>query len=112
MRRILLYVLALVFTAASFAPAAFAFECDMLNVPAQSESMSDMPCHDPENNNATDHCDGVCLCLSLSLAQNQIFENISVSKQNAVVGEHYTFTHAIMRSNSPLPLYKPPIEFS
>ena len=112
MKRILLCTLMLVFAAGSVVPAALAFECDMLAKSSQSEQMQDtnenMPCHEPENNN-TDHCEGVCLCLSLSLSQNQLFETAFLIKQPAIGVESYAFIHETVRSTSPLPLYKPPI---
>lgn len=111
MRKILLGALMLIFTAGSLAPAALAFECDLFLSTAKTLEMTDMsgdmPCHEPSD--GTDHCDGLCLCLSLSLSQHQLIPEVVSPTEHAIISEVYsspiTYAHSIPK----IPLYRPPI---
>lgn len=73
MKRFILMFVAVMFLANTFAVSAWAKPCmniDMASSVEQTMDMGDMPCHeDKEQKSPTNHCDGVCLCLHVSINQ-------------------------------------------
>lgn len=76
MKRFILMFVAVMFLANAFAVSAWAKPCmnmDMASSNQQTMDMSDMPCHeDKEQKSPTKHCDGVCLCLHVSINQTPV----------------------------------------
>lgn len=114
MKHIFVFTVLFVFLVGAFAPAAFAFECDMFEKQMTSETNDGkMPCHDDSDNEQNKpHCEGLCLCLHMSLNQNQITNDYTVLLSRINVHEDYNLQDSDARSTSPLPLYRPPISLA
>lgn len=111
MKQFLVLTLLIVFSVGAIAPAAFAFECPMMNKAAAStQASSDMPCHAPQSQQ--NQCDGLCLCLHLSVNHAQVLPDYSLDQRPVIIGEVYASIYNQVHSLSPLPLFKPPIQLS
>ena len=73
MKRFILIFVAVMFLANTFTVSAWAKPCinmDMASSSQQAMDMEGMPCHDDkEPKSPNKHCDGVCLCLHVSINQ-------------------------------------------
>jgi len=71
----------MMFLANTFAVSAWAKPCVNMDMSSPSQQMvdsSDMPCHEGnEQKTPTKHCDGVCLCLHVSINQIPILNDSS-----------------------------------
>jgi hypothetical protein len=113
MKHIFVFTVLFAFLVGAFAPAAFAFECDMLEKQMTSDiSDEKMPCHDDSDNEQNKpHCEGLCLCLHLCINQNQVLQTFSYVFP-PISHEKYILYESNAHSTAPLPLYRPPISLA
>lgn len=120
MKNLAVFIFMVMFLANTIVVSAWAKPCMMGSDIQMSQDMdtsmdADMPCHDKEQknqNNPNKHCDGVCLCMHVSINQTPIINDIdalafpAASKQNIVISQDN------LKSRSTLPARRPPKFYS
>lgn len=116
MKTFIIYAVLIAFFAGILASSAFAFGCpNMTNGAAMADMSADsgssMPCH--EKNSSKKPCEGLCLCLDLSINQLQVLDKPFVMTTPNIVVQAPLLTHderAVSIQSSPI--LKPPILLS
>ena len=97
MKRFILMFVAIMFLANTFAVSAWAKPCmnlDMKPSVQQSMNMSNTPCHeDKEPQSPNKHCDGICLCVHVSINQtptlnDNSYLNIPIVKSQKLLNQN------------------------
>jgi len=112
MKHFILMFVALMFVANAFAVSAWAKPCmnmDMASSSQQAMDMSDMPCHeDKEQKSSTNHCDGVCLCLHVSINQTPVLNDQASLDMPLGQSERLNAANERVASMATAPLRRPP----
>ena len=118
MKKIVLFIIAVMFLANTVAVSAWAKPCMNNTAMETSQSMEkatndNMPCHGEEeskeaNQNPDKHCEGICLCLHASISQTPIVDsgveyNLPIASKSTV-----GFSNDVMVSRTPIPPRRPP----
>mgnify|MGYP000300709219 CR=1 FL=1 len=112
MKRFILMFTAIMFLANAFAVSAWAKPCinmDMASSSQQAMDIGDMPCHeDKEQKSPTKHCDGVCLCLHVSINQTPVLNDQASLDVPLGQSERLNAANERVASMATAPLRRPP----
>ncbi len=76
-----------------------------------TEAESDMPCHNenlPNTNDRNKHCDGICLCLHVSMSQTPIINDYEILRRPDLSKQQIEILHDVPVSITLLPPRRPP----
>lgn len=109
MRHFLFILTLTVFLANTLFVSAWANPCVDLQNTSVSIAMPDVPCHNESQSDTQDHCDGLCLCLHISMSQIFVehYQNIAIVPAAKPVT--WELSNIYMTSRHPIPPYHPPI---
>jgi hypothetical protein len=116
MKKVILFILMVVFFANTVVVSAWAKSCLVNDFIQMSQNMDaslsgDIPCHDNQNEQKNTHCDGICLCVHVSVSQafitNDDVLNIPVIAHDRFVSENETIS-----ARATYPPHRPPISHS
>ena len=119
MKKLSIVLLMAMFLANTVIVSAWAKPCMMNDMEmtevSQNSDMGDMPCHEenksekqaPQNSD-TNHCEGVCLCLHVSLTQTPVLSDLNAVLDVYLGTETYTLSREDMASYEGSPSNPPP----
>ena len=113
MKKLGLFILAVMFLTNTVVVSAWAKPCLMNNPVEMSQNMDapvpgDMPCHDNQNEQKNTYCEGFCLCVHASISQIPIMNsseslNVPIAFSNRIAADNET-----MASRTSSPPRRPP----
>lgn len=115
MKRFSIVLLMAMFLVNTIIVSAWAKSCMMNDVEmvemSQKSDVGEMPCHEENKSEKQDpynHCEGVCLCLHVSITQTPVLSDLSVVPEVFLGAEVYTLSKEDMASYKGSPSNPPP----
>ena len=113
MKKLFVFILMVTFLANTIVVSAWAKPCMKSSSMAMAQDMranmdADMPCHDEEQQSQTQHCDGLCLCLPVALAQTVILNDVDVLEPLDISEVQFTISQDALVSRQTAPPRRPP----
>ncbi len=115
MKRFSIVLLMAMFLANTVVVSAWAKPCMMKDMEmtemSQKSDMGDKPCHEEnksEKQDPNNHCEGVCLCLHVSITQTPVLSDLSAVPEVFLGSEKYTLSKEDMASYEGSPSNPPP----
>ena len=113
MKKLFVFILMVTFLANTIVVSAWAKPCMKSSSMAMAQDMranmdADMPCHDEEQQSQTQHCDGLCLCLHVVMAQTVILNDVDVLEPLDISEVQFTISQDALVSRQTAPPRRPP----
>lgn len=111
MKRLFLIFTLTMFFANIFVVATWAKPCVSSASASMTTSMTssdDMSCHDENQKNNQDQCDGLCLCLHASTNQTFMANNVNIDIIPIIKSFSWAFLNEHITSRHPSPPHRPP----